>query len=375
MTAFAAPPYGAGTLSDLLPAVLASLGVAGEPDVLGLEPAQRACVLLVDGLGAEQLAAATGSAPNLAALSGHGRTLHAGFPTTTATSIASVLTGAPPGEHGLTALAVAVPGTDELLNLLRWRDEVDPGEWQPLTTAFERAGAAGVTATAVLPRSFHGSGLTSAVFRGGALRAGQSAGEVVAAAASALAASDRALVYAYYGELDATGHRSGAGSEAWRLQLAHLDLLVGQLVDRLPAGTALHVTADHGMVDVDPADCVDVDTETALRDGVRVLAGEPRARFVHTRPGALADVAATWREVLGTRASVLLRDEAVAAGWFGPRVREEVLERIGDLVVAAHGRSAVLASRAEPWQQVLVGHHGSLTDAERLVPLLTARPR
>ncbi len=49
-----------------------------------------------------------------------------------------------------------------------------------------------------------------------------------------------------------------------------------------------------------------------------MLAGEPRARYVHAAPGAAADVLATWRETLGDRAWVVGRDEAVAAGVFGP---------------------------------------------------------
>ena len=49
------PAYGSASLADLLPAVLSSLGVPGERDVLGLAPTARAVVLLVDGLGAELL--------------------------------------------------------------------------------------------------------------------------------------------------------------------------------------------------------------------------------------------------------------------------------------------------------------------------------
>ena len=75
-------------------------------------------------------------------------------------------------------------------------------------------------------------------------------GALVARTAAALAEQPRALAMVYTGDLDATGHAWGCGSPAWRYQLRHVDRLAEQLAGALPAGTALHITADHGMVDV-----------------------------------------------------------------------------------------------------------------------------
>ncbi|HTS98631.1 MAG TPA: hypothetical protein VMI33_18635, partial [Streptosporangiaceae bacterium] len=46
----ALPRYGEASLADLACSVLASLGVAGEPNPLDLAEADRVCVLVVDGL-------------------------------------------------------------------------------------------------------------------------------------------------------------------------------------------------------------------------------------------------------------------------------------------------------------------------------------
>jgi hypothetical protein len=174
----------------------------------------------------------------------------------------------------------------------------------------------------------------------------------------------------YTGDLDSTGHAWGCTSAAWRFQLAHVDRLAEQLAGALPAGTALHVTADHGMVDVPPSERIDADLIPALRDGVALLGGEPRARHVYAVPGATADVLAAWRATLGDRAWTVSRDEAIDAGWFGPVVAG-VTDRIGDVVAAARGSSAVVATVAEPRESRLIGMHGSLTPAEQRVPLLT----
>ena len=370
------PRYGERSLSDLLPSVLAALGVDGQGggrDVLGLAPARRACVLLVDGLGAQLLDEHAAAAPTLAGMRRTGPPLTAGFPSTTATSMGSLGTGLPPGAHGLLGYEVALPGQDKVLNQLAWDDDVDPLAWQPRSTGFEHAAAAGIAVTRIGPRAFAGSGLTTAALRGGDFVGADAPGERVAAAAAALRRGHRSLVYVYYGDLDATGHRAGAGSEAWRLQLEHVDRLAAQLADRLPADTALWVTADHGMVDV-PADArVDLAEQPELSDGVRMLAGEPRARYVHVRSGAAADVLATWRARLGDRMDVWSREEAVAAGWFGP-VDARVLARIGDVVAVAREPVAVLDSRRDhPELLRLIGMHGSVTDAEMLVPLLEVR--
>jgi hypothetical protein len=204
--------------------------------------------------------------------------------------------------------------------------------------------------------------------RGGEYRGVYALGDLAAEVLTAL--EGRALCYAYFADLDMMGHHYGPGTMAWRLQLAHLDRLVGAIVHRLPFDTLLCVVADHGMVTV--LDPVDADADVRLRSGVAVIAGDVRARHVHTVPGAAADVLATWREVLGGRAWVLPRGEAVAAGWFGPLVRPAVLPRIGDVVVAARERHGVVLSAAEPRETAMVGHHGSLTATEQRVPFLVA---
>jgi hypothetical protein len=371
------PRYGESALSDLMPSVLAALGVPDEPNTLGLETVNRACVLLVDGLGWELLAGHRERAPFLASLLDRGRVLTAGFPSTTVTSLGSIGTGLPPGLHGLLGYQVAIPGADRLLNSLRWDQAVDPLGWQPARTVFERAATAGVSVSHVSSAHFRDGGFTRAALRGARYLAAESPGERVARAVEALATADRSLVYVYYGDLDSTGHRRGCESDAWALQLAYADLMVRQLAEqvaeRVPGGVALFVTADHGMVDVPGHLRFDFDTEPELRTGVALLGGEARARHVYTRPGAEADVLAVWRETLGEGFWVYPREEAVEAGWFGP-VDGAMLPRIGDVVAAAAGAGAVVATGAEPAESGLVGMHGSMTPAEQLIPLLEFRP-
>jgi Type I phosphodiesterase / nucleotide pyrophosphatase len=370
MTSATVPDYGEGTLPDLATSLLASLGVDDAPNPLGLITARRACLLIVDGLGWELLRAHQAAAPFLSELTNTGRALTAGFPATTVTSLTSLGTGLPPGRHGMLGYQVAVPGRDRLLNGLRWDDQVDPVSWQPAPTIYQRAAAADIAAYRVAARGLEKTGFSLAAMRGATYRPADTLGALVAQASWALAGSDRALVTVYHADLDGTGHVFGSQSEAWSYQLAHVDKLAEQLASSLPSGTALYVTADHGMVDAGPDDRIDVDLVPGLREGVALLGGEPRARHVYAVPGAASDVLATWQAVLGSRAWVASRDEAIEAGWFGP-VDERFVARIGDVVAAPAGSWALVATKAEPLESSLAGMHGSLTPSDQFVPLLS----
>lgn len=374
------PRYGSGALNDLLPTVAAGLGVPGLESGLDLTVADRVCVFLVDGLGWELLKSHPDEAPFLtsllaSSLGGRGEPLTAGFPSTTATSLASVGTGLTPGLHGLPGYTVRDPGTGALMNQLRWQPWTDPHVWQPYPTVFSLADAAGVHTCQVSSPAFQHTPLTRIALSGGRFHGRLTGEERMDFAAEQLACADRSLVYTYYSEVDGKGHRFGTDSDAWRGQLMYVDRLAQRLAEQLPPRSVLYVTADHGMIDIpfDPDSRIDFDEDWELSAGVALLGGEGRARHVYAVPGAASDVAAVWAEVLGDRMWVATREQAIEAGWFGPKVEERVAARIGDVVAAASDDIAVVASRKEPNESAMVGLHGSMTAVEQLVPLLEVR--
>ncbi len=372
------PRYGSGSLADVLPSVLSVLGVPGAPDALGLAAdlagVRRVAVLLIDGLGAYQLARAD-DAPALAGLAAdpRSRSLTSGFPSTTPVSLVTLGTGAPPGAHGVLGFTVRTPG-DGLLNHIRWQDEPDPAAWQPLPTRWQQAAAAGVAVTVVTRPEYAGSGLSAAANRGGALLGATDIDSLAVGMLAALRGSPApALVSGYHPDVDKAGHVYGVASPEWQTAVTRVDRLLDRLVDGLPADAALLVTADHGQLDVPAAGRFDVGTDPRLSAGLRLVAGEPRVRYLHTAPGATDDVLAAWRAVLGDAAWVGTREAAVAAGWFGP-VPEAHLARVGDVVVICRDRHVVLATDREPaFLAGMVGFHGSCTAVEMTVPLLVAR--
>ena len=367
---FTSPAYGERSLADVIPAVARALGTAldGHPAGLELPPAPSYVVFLVDGMGAELLARHAEAAPYLSSLVAGGSTGTAGVPSTTATSLTSLGTGLVPGAHGLVGFTARIPGTERLLNHLRWDRAVDPVEWQPHPTAFGRLARAGVHVTSVNKRDFDGSGLTVASQRGATYVGADRVGERIAAVVEG-AAHEPSLTYVYDSDLDWTGHKFGVASSQWLQQLAMVDAEAEQLREALPRSTRLLVVADHGMVD-SPRDArIDVDQVEGMRDGVFLLGGEARFRHLYCSGRAVPDVVATWTEVLGERATVLTREDAISRGWFGA-VDAGVRARLGDVMVACHDDAAVVSTRDFAYEDTLVGLHGSLTSAEMLIPIL-----
>jgi len=377
-TQFRIPRYGEASLADVMPSVLAALGV-GEDNRLGLAETARAVVILVDGMGLVGVRARADAAPFLSTMSC--TELTAGFPSTTVTSLASLSTGVAAGEHGMTGYSSYVEEIGEPVNWLSWRqvsgrddlrERLEPESIQPHETVWQQAADAGVSVTIASSRDFEGTGLTRAVFRGGTFRGVTTSGDMLALAADAADRGHRSLVYTYAAELDFIGHVRGPGSDSWAAQLSLIDRQIELLVQRLPAGTTVYVTADHGMAEVPPEETVDADEDNSpLRDGVIAIAGEPRMRHVHARAGAAADVLRTWQNVLGERAWVMSGDDAAKSGLFGPVVTADARSRIGDVVAISRGGLGIVQRRRESRLSALPGHHGALTDVELLVPLFS----
>jgi Type I phosphodiesterase / nucleotide pyrophosphatase len=367
-----------GSICDVLPTAAALLSVPGATDTLGvtasIRDARRVAVVLVDGMGWHLLPALADDAPLLASVlagdAGRLDELACTFPSTTPTSLASLTTGVTPGEHGILGFTVKLPDSERVLSHIFWRDDPPPAQWQPVPTWFERVHQAGVDARAVLPAAFLGSGLTEAAYRGAQLHAANTDDDYAQLVADQLRAAP-GLLYAYTAELDTAAHVFGIESPEWHAAAVRVDALLTRLVETLPSDAVLLVTADHGGLNA-PGDArIDLDADPQLSAGLRVVAGDPRVRYLHTEPGAAADVIAAWSELLDGRAEVHSRDDAVAAGLFGS-VRPEHLPRIGDVVVTCLGDTTVLATDREPPEIAqFVGFHGAATPAEMAIPLIT----
>ena len=157
--------------------------------------------------------------------------------------------------------------------------------------------------------------------------------------------------------------------------LEELDRSVRSFAPTLGRGEGMLLTADHGVLDVPHNSQVLFDSEPRLIDGIRFIAGEPRALQLHFEPDASSELRATvlasWREIEGSRSWIVSRAEAIESGWFGSSVDSEVIPRIGDIIIAARKSIAYYDSRVVTnTGRNMVGQHGSWSSDELAIPLL-----
>jgi len=355
-------------ITEIIPAVAAALGAPFDASPgWTLPPADAYVVALVDGMGEVLLREHADEAPFLNSL--EGLPAISELPSTTVTSLTSLGTALPPSSHGMVGYTCRIPGTDRLLNALVWDKDVVPEEWQPLPTAFERLARKHVAVSVVGARDYAISGLTGVSQRGAVYLSADRFGERLAHAVSA-SRHKPSLTYVYDGDLDWIGHRHGVDSPQWRAQLRLIDSSLEQLRAALPASVRLVITADHGMIDIPTHRKFDVDSSPGLRQGVALIGGEARFRYLYCEPDLADNVARRWREAISEDdATILTFEEAQAAGWFGA-ADARIRPRFGDVVVASLRDFAVMSSVDNQHEFKLVGVHGSITERETRIPLL-----
>ena len=360
-------------LSQVTPSIFSSLGLESAVDHLavGQSPMGRELLFLIDGFGFDTLATYADAMPTMSRMFNHGR-IQTAFPSTTATSLATLTTGELPGAHGMLGYTVQVPRSGgRLLNALKWDERVDPENWQPIETLFQRAAAAGINVTHVAAKRYENSGFTRAVFRGAQYKGANLVVDLISETKLALHKAP-SFVYLYVNDLDTAGHSDGVGSEKWIAALSMIDQMVSQLMKEVPKGTRIWVTSDHGMINVEEKIVIGLDNP--LMQGVSVVAGEPRARHLYLEsdsPTARAETASLWQEYLQDKALVLTREQAISSNLFGSEVSADALDRMGEVIAIARGGLVLLDADRVDKEGAMVGHHGADSDIESQVGLLT----
>jgi predicted AlkP superfamily pyrophosphatase or phosphodiesterase len=361
------PQYGGACLSSLLPAVLDRHHGLAPWLPANLAGARQVLLLVLDGLGWEELQRSAATAPTLHGAEGGPITSVA--PTTTATALTSITTARTPAEHGVVGYRMAVGGgRRQVLNVLRWTvGAADARRRLPAALLQPHPPFSGRNVPAVTRSEFAPTGFTAAHLSGARLVGWRTTSTLVTEALR-LMSDGEPFVYAYYDGLDKVAHEHGLGAH-YAAELRAVDRLVGDLVSGLPGGAALVVTADHGQVEV--GSMVRMPGPELMRS-VEFVSGEGRFRWLHARPGAADDLYKAAEEAHGEEAWVRTRQQVLDEGWFGGPLTTEVADRLGDVALAAR-RAVAFLDPADTGETLLAARHGSLTSAEMFVPLLCWR--
>ena len=331
----------------------------------------RELLFLIDGFGFDTLSQYADVMPAMSRMFKHGL-VQTSFPSTTATSLATLTTGELPGVHGMLGYTVQVPRSGgRLLNALKWDERVDPENWQPVETLFQRAAKVGISVTHVAAKRYENSGFTRAVFRGAEYKGANVVADLVSETKQALQKTP-SFVYLYVNDLDNAGHSDGVGSDKWIAALSAIDQMVSQLMKEVPKGTRIWVTSDHGMINVEEK--IIIGQDNPLLTGVSVIAGEPRARHLYLENDSVqarTDAASLWQQYLQEKALVLTREQAISSDLFGAQLSADAIDRMGEVIAIARGGLVLLDPERADKEGAMVGHHGGDSEIESQVGLLT----
>jgi hypothetical protein len=362
------PDWGGASLDLVVPTLLGELSAPGRSPLPGWFPeavagAGQIVLLVLDGLGEEQLRERAPLAPTL--MSGVGGPITSVAPSTTACALTTLVTGKVPALHGVLGYRLALDGA--VMNILQWSlDGVDARMRVPAAT-FQPCpsfpGAAGPVPV-VTRQDFGPTGFTAAHLGDVDLHRWHTPAGLVTAVRE-LTTGGAPFVYAYYEGIDKVAHAQGLGAY-YDDELRAVDRLVADVLEAMPSGSTLVVTADHGQVEVGRS--VEV-IGPELMEAVTLLSGEGRFRWLHLRPGAADDVAAAATELHGDVAWVRTREQLVDENWLGAVPSEAVAARLGDVALVPFTPTAFL-DPADTGELRLKARHGSLTSAEMSIPLL-----
>jgi len=361
------------------------LAAAWPPD--RVDATGKILLLILDGLGYLRLRELLETVPDLylgeLAERGQLLPLTSVCPSTTVSAMATLSTAASPQEHGLLGYRLYLREIGAVTNMIRLAVHgnpkadtaitlgIEPEGFLGTTTVFERLTDMDVSCDVLLSRQIAGSGLSKLLYRGATKVHGITTfSDAVVSALERLRREGRQFVTLYWGSLDGVGHVYGPHSSRFVAELRALDACLRQQIEGSRLDATLLVVADHGMVEMAPADYLEVAALSELDAALRLpLVGEPRATYCHLAEREVERIqqAIASREEYGF--AVLRSEEALERGLFGVGASHpEAARRVGDLMLLSTGRHGLY--HAYPDAPRLRGMHGGLTDQEMLVPLL-----
>lgn len=355
-------PKDVGRLSDVFVSALGAV-TGGEDNRLKLPRVKSALVVLIDGLGYQNLKENAGHARHLMRLlnkSGD-RAIRCGFPSTTAVSLSSLGTGLNAGSHGI--LGYQLLGQDgRVRNMLNgWANSENPRDWQTNETVAERAQAAALQFAMVAATEYKDSGFTNVIMGDVPFIPVDDLSARVLAAHN-FASQSSSLGYLYFAELDQAAHRFGVASTQWLAVLEAID----HALSLLTGDYGILITADHGILDVPQENHVYLDVIDGFGAAVSLAVGDPRALFCYgNREAATAALLEA-----GVSAYLATFVELRDLGWIADI---KSADQVPDFVLIATGVDAFYDRRTAKQQSLkMIGQHGGVSDRETRVPLIRA---
>lgn len=363
-TMLPSPPKSLGMLGDVLISALKS--VQGLENPLQLPKRRSVCVLLIDGLGSANLASAGGHARFLNSLPA--TKISCGYPATTSSSLTSLATGLSVSQTGFIGYQVFDRDTKTSLNLLSGWESIEQAKlFQQQPTISELSKSANVAFEVVSPEIYRDSGFTAATMRDATFHGVNKIADRFKQAQRLLREPGSKIVYLYVPELDQIAHGWGCESTKWLNALEELDGNMRDFVAALSKDVGLLITADHGVIDVAKEDHLYID-EHLEKDLFDFVGGDTRGLFLYCKEN-IDSIRTELEKLYEHSCYITTPRELIAAGYW---TESEAIQRFGPDLILLAKKNVALYHRgfAKAKSLNMVGHHGSITNAELSIPLI-----
>ena len=412
---FVYPKYDENCISQIPDTILALFGIKKQNNHVALdEPflntvlpnrVSKVVLLVIDGFGFNQFLNYHKYNPFLSNLIDNGEVYPktSVFPSQTTNALTTLNTGLTPQQHGLFEYFIFLHDIG-LVNALRFErlgtrrpsslleEGFDPSILLYKSRTIHEVLAENDVVSFTHMHTLNALNICSRlIFQGSQISPSPNAFETVSALKKNLEVNrdKNAYFFVHLDTLDTVSHVYGPGSFEYQAELSWLTyLLKKELVERIDPQTAketlLLVTADHGAVNVNPAEATFLNylpnTLLNLRSGPDrkpiMPTGSPREVFLHVKEHKLQETKERLCQRVRGKAQVLETEEAVECGLFGWGVPNQgVLDRLGNLMILPYGNETVWFESPGSCKLSYLGQHGGLSRQEMLVPFGAANLR
>ncbi len=386
------PDYDGGSTINLMATLIeARGGTSPHAPLRGLDPeplreVDTLLYVVVDGLGLHQLRRhlAADLGQRFFARHPH-QALTTVFPATTAAAVTTFDTGASPAEHGILSWYLHLPDVGALSTVLRTTSRIGAPlvpesfnlrEYYDVPSYVESVrGHRGLLSYGDIPETPFGQVGTQWDDR----RAYVDLGGLVDTVETFVKEDpgERRFAYVYWPRYDGLCHEWGILHDEVSAHFEEIDAALADLESRLAGqSVALCVLADHGLIDVDAANCIDVSTIDGFMDCLALApGGDQRQLNCFVRPRSEQRFLDIVERELSQACVCIPGETLLEANAFGPGTLHPALRgRLGDYVLLCKDGYSLIHTPPGLEPMVMPGSHGGMSEPEIKIPLLVVRP-
>lgn len=345
-------------------------------DQLNLSDYDQIVLLVIDGLGFQYLQRSNSWLKAHCLMS-----MTSVFPSTTATSITTFLTGVAPQQHGLTGWFTYLSELDEVTTVLPCMPRgsgkmlselgIDIAKLYDHPIFFDQFSTEShmVSPNWILKTDFNRA------HTGRANTVGyETLDDMCDATAHILTTgSKQKYVYAYWPEFDHLSHIHGNGSEQVKQHMAALSTALDRLLKQSRGRRSLILlTADHGFIDTAPDRVITVNDHPRMHECLRLpLCGEPRAAYCYVHPEKEEQFCQYVQQEFAEQIKLVKSSDLLEQGVFGlGDPHPDLANRIGDYTLIMKDNYVVKDWLPSEKPFFHHGVHGGISEQEMLVPLV-----